>query len=256
MSVSAQTWVWDHSETNGNDRLVLLWLADQGDDDGTNSFPSFRTIAAKCTINLATVGRVIDRLESIGEILVDRPERRGRGHFNRYTLVLGRPIEDVELLQEKGRDLRPFSVSAKRSVKEPKRTTTRAPDARIPTDPLTQDSALHLATDETLAKERARGESEIRFDEHFWPAYPDRDGKKLDKAKALAEWVRLAIDDQRAAAKGVRYYAASGQRAKDAYRWLRDRCWEDWQTPAAPSNGYRQSGFADVMNEIREELSQ
>lgn len=121
---------------------------------------------------------------------------------------------------------------------------------------LPPDDLLSVTGERLNNGNTARGESESRFVEHFWPNYPDRDGKKLDKAKALVEWMRLSIDDQRAAVKGVRHYSASGQRAKDAYRWLRDRCWEDWQTPASFNGHGRQTGFADVMAEIREELAQ
>lgn len=104
----------------------------------------------------------------------------------------------------------------------------------------------------------AREESESRFDAHFWPEYPARDGKKLEKAKALAEWLKLPIEAQRAAVKGARHYAASGQRAKDAYRWLRDRCFDDWQTPATLSTngngGSRNAGHEGNMAELRELL--
>jgi hypothetical protein len=68
----------------------------------------------------------------------------------------------------------------------------------------------------------------------FWDQYPPRDGKKLDKGKAQAAWKRMSKRDRAAAMVGVGHYAASGQRAKDAFRWLRDSCWDDWQTPAAP----------------------
>lgn len=107
----------------------------------------------------------------------------------------------------------------------------------------------------------ARGadpESERRFEEHFWPVYPDRNGKKLDKRKALDQWNRLSLDDQRAAVKGARHYADSGQLPKDAHRWLRDRCWEEWQTPASPavrSNGHGPDGRTLNRARIQELLS-
>ena len=68
--------------------------------------------------------------------------------------------------------------------------------------------------------------------EQFWLRYPARDGKKLDKAKALEQWKKLRPPDRRLAEIGVENYADSGQRPKDAFRWLRDRSFMDWQTPA------------------------
>lgn len=76
--------------------------------------------------------------------------------------------------------------------------------------------------------------------EHFWREYPRRNGKREGKAKALAQWRRLSIDDRRAAWRGARHYATlcntpNAQRAADAWRWLRDRRWPDWQEPAIPN---------------------
>lgn len=71
--------------------------------------------------------------------------------------------------------------------------------------------------------------------ERFWAQYPRRDGKRLEKGKALAIWKRTSRANRDLAMRAVRNYADSGQRAKDAHRWLRDECWNDWQTPATPS---------------------
>lgn len=76
------------------------------------------------------------------------------------------------------------------------------------------------------------------FDE-FWRQYPPRDGKKLEKAKAQQLWKRMSQTKRDLAMVGVGNYAASGQRAKDAHRWLRDECWNDWQTPATPDSDDR-----------------
>lgn len=77
------------------------------------------------------------------------------------------------------------------------------------------------------------------FDE-FWDAYPRRDGKKLEKAKAVAVWKRLTKPKRAKAMAGVVHYAKACNtgltKAKDAFRWLRDGCWVDWQEPARPSN--------------------
>jgi len=70
--------------------------------------------------------------------------------------------------------------------------------------------------------------------EHFWKQYPARDGKKPDKAKAHAVWKRMTKANRDLAMVGVRHYAASGWRARDAVRWLRDEAWIDWQEPASP----------------------
>ena len=66
----------------------------------------------------------------------------------------------------------------------------------------------------------------------FWEVYPKRDGKKLGKAAALKTFIKEPKKHWPAIMIGVTNYRASGQLPKDSFRWLRDRCWEEWQTPA------------------------
>lgn len=74
----------------------------------------------------------------------------------------------------------------------------------------------------------------------FWDRYPARNGKKLHKAKAVNQWKKLTLPQRRRAYVGAGHYADAYQRglpgvgAMDAFRWLRDDCFEDWQTPAEP----------------------
>lgn len=76
--------------------------------------------------------------------------------------------------------------------------------------------------------------------EHFWDAWPRRNGKKLARDKAERAWSRMTLDERRAAYIGAQYYAAASEAglagAMDAFRWLRDRAWPDWQEPATPSS--------------------
>jgi len=77
--------VWANSPTSGNERLVLLALADAcSRDDGTGCWPSAATIARKANISDRTVRRVIARLEAEGHVLVQRG-----GSTNSYTVVTG-----------------------------------------------------------------------------------------------------------------------------------------------------------------------
>lgn len=70
----------------------------------------------------------------------------------------------------------------------------------------------------------------------FWQAYPRRNGKKLHRGKAEAQWQRLKPDQRVAAVRGALHYAAAVEQditiAADAFRWLRDGAFTDWQEPA------------------------
>jgi len=94
VSIIVQAWVYAHSEARLAERLVLLAIADEADDDGTHAFPSQRRIAEKARLAVNTARGAIERLEASGEILVKRPEKTGRGHHNEYVVLMGRdPIE-------------------------------------------------------------------------------------------------------------------------------------------------------------------
>ncbi|HEX9355653.1 MAG TPA: helix-turn-helix domain-containing protein, partial [Streptosporangiaceae bacterium] len=60
MSIAVMNWVWGCSPTSGNERLVLLALADAcSRDDGSGCWPSIPTIARKAAVSDRTVRRVI-----------------------------------------------------------------------------------------------------------------------------------------------------------------------------------------------------
>ena len=57
MSIAVMNWVWANSPTSGNERLVLLALADAcSRDDGTGCWPLVATIARKANISNRTSG--------------------------------------------------------------------------------------------------------------------------------------------------------------------------------------------------------
>lgn len=90
-------------------------------------------------------------------------------------------------------------------------------------------------------------DARAQFDEHFWPAYPPRNGRKIGKADALTQWARLSLEDRRAALRGAKAMAADVAAGlalpPDAHRWLRRRSWEDWQgPPTVPTNGHHTNG--------------
>lgn len=89
MSVRVSSWVWDDTKAKGNDRLILLALADWANDNGWSWYPADE-LAAKTRMNRATVFRRLDVLEESG--LVER-FRRGRTLTTVYRVAV--PWADV-----------------------------------------------------------------------------------------------------------------------------------------------------------------
>jgi hypothetical protein len=86
MSLKAMTAVWEDSQARGNDRLVLLAIADAASgDDGTGAFPAQETLAMKAGISVRTVQRCIANLMEQDELRVNRETTR---QTNSYTVVV------------------------------------------------------------------------------------------------------------------------------------------------------------------------
>lgn len=225
MSIRCQTWVYEHSEATGNERLVLLAIADEADDDGTNGHPGIDRIAHKARVNKRTTMRCIDRLEAAGRLVVHRPEVKGRGHFNTYVVVMAEGVKGGTLAPappEKGRE-------KARNGAQPYLAGTR------PTDPLTP-SATETPT---------RADPLAGF-EQFWSTYP----RKVAKGTARTAWpaaVKAAGGPEPILA-GVARFAADPNLPRGADEqqfiphpstWLRSERWGDPPLPQRNGRGPR-----------------
>jgi DNA-binding transcriptional regulator YhcF (GntR family) len=84
MSIEVMSWVWKKSKATGTDKFVLLAIADNAWDDGSNAWPSINTISRKTGLSTRTVQRCIQNLHDLGELnTIDRP-----GHSNLYRVVM------------------------------------------------------------------------------------------------------------------------------------------------------------------------
>lgn len=149
-------WVWANSPTSGNERLVLLALADAcSRDDGTGCWPSAATIARKANISDRTVRRVITRLEGEGRLIVHRGGGRA-GSTNSYTVVTGDRV-----IQSPGQNVTPDSLSGCDSGDRPPRTQLcqGTPDTAVSADPPKNQkrTAAARACDGRLAVAAATG---------------------------------------------------------------------------------------------------
>ncbi len=129
VSIAVMNWVWANSPTSGNERLVLLALADAcSRDDGTGCWPSAATIARKASISDRTVRRVIARLEADGHLLVHRGGGRA-GSTNSYTVVTGS--------HSLGQTVTPDNLSGADTADSPPRTQRcqGTPDTAVSPDP-------------------------------------------------------------------------------------------------------------------------
>jgi hypothetical protein len=100
MSVEVMAWVLRNSPTTGGDRLVLLAIADHAANDGSNAWPSVRTIATYANLCERAAHYAIARLVRDGHLVVERnmggtwdtpPDRRP----NRYRVVIHSGVQQI-----------------------------------------------------------------------------------------------------------------------------------------------------------------
>jgi hypothetical protein len=141
MSLRAHLWALDQAPvTNPISKLLLIALADDADDQGDNCYPSIPRLMHRAGVARNTVRDHLRELEASGLIQVDRPETQGRGHHNRYRLILKRGQEVTPSNGERGQTT---------IVKGSERGQPSYP---IPVDPLTKDPRL-ISVDEIETKE-------------------------------------------------------------------------------------------------------
>jgi hypothetical protein len=218
-------------------KATLMALVEHlGDHDGEWScWPSQDALAHATEQTTRTVRRHVEVFVEVGLVRIEPRWTTGGRQSNRYVV-------DLDVLFE-GAGL-PDTMSA---------TSTGHPEQvnRTPATPLPDTGDLLLHTKELEKSERkndarADGDARAQFEDYFWPAYPPRNGRKIGKADALAQWVKLSIEDRRAALRGARIMSVEVDLGTtlppDAHRWLRKRTWQDWQEPPTEATPKRRGG--------------
>jgi hypothetical protein len=78
--------VWNNAPTyTGNERLMLLAIADSADDDG-RCFPVIEDLAKKCAVSVRTAQSILGKLEEDGVLTVSHGIETGHGKTNLYVL--------------------------------------------------------------------------------------------------------------------------------------------------------------------------
>lgn len=82
--------VFRYSEMIGNDRLLMLAIADNADEEHQVAWPSMATLSRKTRIPLRTLYRCVKRCVASGELSY---EKGNSERSNRYTILLRRPTQ-------------------------------------------------------------------------------------------------------------------------------------------------------------------
>jgi uncharacterized protein YdaU (DUF1376 family) len=132
------------------------------------------------------------------------------------------------------------------------------PEAEAYTEVLTRREEVKQTSAPRASKPAPEVDNFTPFAEEVWAIYPDRNGKKLNKKKFVAMLRSVPARDWDAVLIGVQNFSTSRQAvqgyAPDAFRWVRDETWRDWQTPEVerPNNGSRSNKptVSEVLTDI------
>lgn len=88
--------VWQHSHLSGANKLLLLALAEQADDDGF-TWVGYKTLAPMLGVIERQVYRLVDNLIEKGEAIVweQQGQHGGRGYTNIYLVTTGLTQEQI-----------------------------------------------------------------------------------------------------------------------------------------------------------------
>jgi hypothetical protein len=236
---------WAHGTTTGSvgRKAVLQYLAARADERGS-CYPGQRLIGEATEQAERTVRRHIADMTANGLLChQSRPREDGRGRTSdRYFLHVGGQCarEDCPLLTTPDQ---PANLAVRTTTNRPTEDDQPATSGR-------RGNSQSLNSQFSLVRDIAEA-TDLRFSA-FWEKYPRRNGKRLGKPEAENAWKRMNRGERTAAMTGATHYAQACDDgvtiAKDAHRWLRGRCWVDWQEPAEPPNCSRPSGVpADAV---------
>lgn len=106
--------VFNKSKATGIDRFVLLSIADNAWDDGSNAWPSIKRICYKTGLGRRTVQRAINSLIQMGEL--ERIERPGHSSF--YNVLITDEWPDNPFLDEDSPSALPVVAKRAKSTKK------------------------------------------------------------------------------------------------------------------------------------------
>ena len=244
MSVKLMSMVWEYAggDMDASEAIVLLSYADYANDDGSNAYPSYRTVAERTKLSRRTVMRVVERLIEKGFL------ERIEGEFSkRFTVVFQVCLDRLT----RWRSVTSDTASPVTERHPPSDTVSPEPvtERHPPSDTVSPNPPLnhHLTTNDPDSgdppdeiEDEVDDEVEREF-ATFRQVYPKRAGSNPWHPAKL-KFARLSPQERKAAINAARDYAkqcdelrnTGTQYVKQAVTWFNQRCWEDDESADEP----------------------
>ena len=228
MSLDAQDWVWQHSESKGTARLVLLAIADKANGEDCSAYAGTTMLVRRTRAARSSVVVAVDKLIESGELAVVEGRKGPKGErVYRLPKARGhRRAPEEGGTKSGGPKSGPVQNPDPSENRTPGGTKSGPPrsENRTPTGP---ESGPHNAENACNAEET---QGEPAADEREQPPAPiDIDGFAL--TDTMRRWAHrdgyaALVDIDHATAQFVSHYRSTGARRKswpDAWqKWIRD----------------------------------
>lgn len=232
------TAVTKYGPNNSSHRFVLLMIADNAADDGSNAFPAVETLAEKTALSERTVIRAINALVKDGYLV----RRRRKDTSNIYQIVLEKlepPVSDI-LSPTVSDTVSPTQVT-------PCHTGNCHP-VTYPGDTMSPDPSINHPSNrqEDPGRERAPIPAGLQswFDEHKIP--PPRTTEEITLIRSPAGQLWLNVTMRWPGWPSLRRIVQSIGSAPDEAA-LR-KTWGDWEL-----NGYSPRNIAGILEKYHAE---
>ncbi|MFD8948968.1 hypothetical protein ACFV0B_08965 [Streptomyces xanthophaeus] len=153
MTLNAQAWVWDHSRSRGNVRVLMLALADATTDDTATVRMGTTEMVRRVNVHKTTVLAAVDAALESGELEVEQPAAGSRATTYRIPGAVG-------YSRATGRESRPQPVPGQRSESPTtngywsENPTTTAPATGRESRPVAEDPEQGLWSENTTSTGR------------------------------------------------------------------------------------------------------
>lgn len=224
MSVQAVAWVLEHSAARLGSRLALLSIANHAHPDGTQSFPSYDTIAKEARLSRRQAVRAVATLADEGHIFID-PKASPFG-TNVYTITGLAPSDNLS----------PTRGGNGRWVV----TNPANGEVTFPTEPsdISGTNGGGNVTRTVLELTVPQPSKEQPDFGYLWEHFP----RKQAKIAAKKAWDKAIANgaDPEAIVAGARRFAADPNRdpmfTPHPATWLNEGRWEDEPLPSRNGN--------------------
>lgn len=225
MSVRAIQWAFDMDGLSPTEKLVLVKLADNANDDG-EAFPHQTTMARHCGMARESVNRIIKRLTDRGLLTVERGRYRNiyKLHFDKSDVTHDHSEKSPDVTEDHTRcdgGSHPDVTEDHIPIEEP----SKEPSSN-------RHSMFDQAEMGPPVKPNGKPKPSQADFETFWGTYPHPANRGSKKVAREAFFKRCR--DPTAVMRGVENYAAylatsDWQRPAMAQTWINQQRWETWQ---------------------------